>query len=962
MSAKDPNLFDAYYFEHGCGRPYQRDDHWLGFFDAIAERITTDLQPASVLDVGCAMGFLVEKLRERGIESYGIDISEYAIGKVHPDFRSYCHLGSITDPLPGKYDLISCIEVLEHLDPADADDAVKNLCEHSSRTLFSSTPFDYKESTHFNVQQPDYWAELFACHGFIRDVDFDAGFVTPWAMLFSSSAVTREHLVRNYERKLWQLTQEISKVQKSPLASRKELPAVEDLKDDLETRIIDLEALIDELNEELSDFETLKEEKYRLSVALNKALSEKKVFQSEVEDLQERHTELVEKQPENVNQEALLKQVIIDRQSLEGKLTEVEAHIGWRVLTRFQRFRIRVIPPGTSREMLWTNSIKFLHAWLSLGISGAIRKTLAKLRGKSIGQTPSEDYQAWMEAFELSEQEMRNQRDVVKDFHYRPLISIITPVYNPPSEILDAAINSVLEQSYDHWELCIADGSSENSSIQELLSSYSRIDERIKVRFLAANEGISGNSNQALSIAQGEFVALLDHDDTLAPNTLFEVVKYLNEDPNLDLLYFDEDKLSADGQIRKNPWFKPQWSPELLLSANYLMHSVVRRQLVEDVGGFDTTMDGAQDWDLFLRCAEKSQRIRHIPKVLYHWREVEGSAASELMAKPWVFENQLRCVQGHLERQELENPKTFFDSPGFLRVSWPTSGSLVSIIIPSRDNVGILQKCIGSIKSLTTYPNYEILIIDNESQDEETHAYYTSLQGDSSVRILDFQGEFNFSAANNFGASHAKGELLLFLNNDIEIIEADWLEELTRWVENPEIGVVGAKLLYTNNLIQHAGVIIGMEGHASHVFMGSMEKQTGPFGSVDWYRDYVAVTGACLMLRRDLFFDVGGFDEDYLLVFSDVELCLRIWNLGYRNLYNPFVRLRHYEGQSRGKLIPAEDIQLGYEHLRDLVRDGDPYYNPNLSYGVHTPSIVKADEISRIERLEQIVAVHLENR
>jgi GT2 family glycosyltransferase len=341
--------------------------------------------------------------------------------------------------------------------------------------------------------------------------------------------------------------------------------------------------------------------------------------------------------------------------------------------------------------------------------------------------------------------------------------------------------------------------------------------------------------------------------------------------------------------------------------------------------------------------------------VLYHWRQVSGSTSARHTAKAWVFDRQLACVENHLQRRGVEDVKASFPKPGVLRVVWPTQGSQVSIIIPTKNKVEYLTRCVNSILQRTHYDHYEIVLVDSGSHEADTLAYYRILEGEPRVRMVDFKGEFNYSAANNLGAQLSDGDILLFLNNDIEILESDWLEELVRWAERPQIGVVGAKLLYPDDTIQHAGVIIGMQGHASHIFWGAHEGQGTIFGSVDWYRNYMAVTGACLMTRRSLFQEIGGFNEDYELAFSDTEFCVRVVEKGYRVLYTPHTRLRHYEGRSRGDYIPKKDIITGYNQMRDLVMGGDPYFNPNLSYARRMPTLRNPAEETRLERLERIL-------
>jgi GT2 family glycosyltransferase len=570
-------------------------------------------------------------------------------------------------------------------------------------------------------------------------------------------------------------------------------------------------------------------------------------------------------------------------------------------------------------------------------------------------------YQVWIANTEPDAQELARQRQQAETLTLQPLISFITPVYNPPPQVLRATLESVLAQTYGRWELCLADGGSADPQVQAILDEFARRDPRIRVERLESNLGISGNSNRALAMARGEFIALLDHDDLLAPDMLWEVVRLLNTAPDADILYFDEDHITEDGAVRHLPMLKPDsWSPELLLSTNYLMHSVLRRALVEAVGGFDPAMDGTQDWDLLLRCTEQTDRVLHIPRVLYHWRQVPGSAASGVR-KPGTFERQLRCVEAHLKRQGIAEPQASFPLPGFVRVVWPAQGAKVSIIIPTKDKVKYLRKCVDSILERTAYPDYEVLLVDSGSSQPETREYYAALRQEPRVRLLDFPPPFNYSAANNFGANQATGSLLLFLNNDIEILEPDWLEELARWAERPESGAVGAKLLYADDTIQHAGVVMGMEGIASHVFWDMPEHACGLFGCLDWYRNYMAVTGACMLMRREVFEAVGGFDENYVLVFSDVKICLDIIKQGYRNIYTPFARLRHYEGASRAASIPPHDLLRAYTELRAYVETGDPYFNPNLSYAVRRPTLMPSAQASRADRLLRLrtLAEHL---
>ena len=564
-----------------------------------------------------------------------------------------------------------------------------------------------------------------------------------------------------------------------------------------------------------------------------------------------------------------------------------------------------------------------------------------------VPETAPITYAEWIAANEPAEDALAQQKVQAGDLNYRPLISIVVPVFDPPVDVLTAAIESVLAQTYPHWQLCLADGGSTNPQITDILDGHAGHDDRIIVMHLEQNLGISGNSNAALGLATGEFVALMDHDDTLAPSMLYEVAALLNRRPQADVIYFDEDKLSADGAIREHPWFKPDFSPDLMLSTNLLMHAVYRRSLVHEVGGFDPETDGAQDWDLALRCSRHTTAIYHIPKVLYHWRQIAGSASVDAAAKPWAVAAQAVALQRHLEVTDGRRPTVEFPSLGRTRIIWSEPQARVSIIIPTKDKLSLLRACLDSIFTKTAYPDYEIMLVDTGSREDDTLAYYDSLlQQRTDVKLVQMSGEFNYSGANNIGAEAATGDLLLFLNNDTEVLDADWLHEMAGWALRPHIGVVGAKLLRPNGLIQHAGIIMGLAGHGSHIFEDTPEDTYGYFGSTEWYRDYEAVTGACMMMPAELFDRLGGFDEVYRVGYSDIELCLRAAQAGYRTVYTPFARLLHREGGSRGFCLPPGDVLRASCQMLPAIRQGDRYFNPNLSYLHRKPSLARPDEQS----------------
>ena len=602
------------------------------------------------------------------------------------------------------------------------------------------------------------------------------------------------------------------------------------------------------------------------------------------------------------------------------------------------------------------------------------RTVLAQL---GIGARPY-GYKEWIADNEPTPHELAQQKTDSAHLSVRPLFSIITPVYNPPPTVFEETVQSVLSQSYDRWELWMVDGGSDSASVQEMLSQCEQMDPRIRLIQLEENLGISGNSNVALESVSGDFVALLDHDDLLAPNMLYEVASTLSnlsaEDHDsalsssgsvspVDIIYFDEDKISADSLVRRAPWFKPDFAPDTLLANNILMHCVIRRSLLQEIGGFDSQMDGAQDWDVALRCSERTDRIIHIPKVLYHWRQIEGSAALDANAKPWAYDAQARCISAHLARLGASDAQVSFPNLGQVRIQWPTQNALISIIILNKDKAGLIRACVTSILEKSTYPSYEIIIVDTGSTDAETLDFYESLESDRQsalqsglcskprVQIVNKHGRFNFSAANNFGASHANGSLLLFLNNDTEVLEPTWLEEMCGWAMREHTAIVGTKLVRPDKTIQHGGIIMGLMGHGAHVYDGGREQSYGIFGSTEWYRNVQAVTGACVMVKRSVFDELSGFDETYEIGFNDIDLCLRAGSLGYRVVYTPFARLLHHEGSSRGFYLPPGDLIRATLQMWPIIKGGDPNFNINLSYLNRLPDFARPNEQRRDQRL-----------
>lgn len=554
------------------------------------------------------------------------------------------------------------------------------------------------------------------------------------------------------------------------------------------------------------------------------------------------------------------------------------------------------------------------------------------------------DYSEWIRRYDTMSEEGRVKIHMaIQGFEDQPLISVIMPCYNPKPEWLIEAIESVRRQIYPHWELCIADDASTNLAVKNILNEYVQKDERIKVVFRSSNGHISLASNSALEISRGQYIALLDHDDLLSEHALFWVVEAINRHPNAGLVYSDEDKITASGR-RIDPYFKCEWNYDLFLSQNMISHlGVYRADLVNKVGGFRQGVEGSQDWDLALRCIEliDASQIIHVPKVLYHWRvHPESTAMTGQEAKPYAYVSAKRALNEHLIRTGVEGRAELLPEIQMFRVHYnlPDSPPLVSLIIPTRNGLSLIRKCLSSILGKTGYPNYEILIIDNGSDDFETLNYFESIKQDRRVRVLRDDGPFNFSALNNRAVDVAQGDFIGFVNNDVEVINSDWLSEMISIALQPSVGAVGARLWYPDNTLQHGGVVLGLGGIAAHSHRFLPRGNPGYFGRAALLQSFSAVTAACMVLRKSIFLDIGGFDEKNLKIsYNDVDLCLRILKAGYRNVWTPYAELYHQESASRTpdgdpKRWPDHAIEFAFmgEQWREFILN-DPAYSPNLT-------------------------------
>lgn len=584
------------------------------------------------------------------------------------------------------------------------------------------------------------------------------------------------------------------------------------------------------------------------------------------------------------------------------------------------------------RKILKHNIKAFLNFLLPLGSRRRkISKKIYNIFKKK--QDKTKDYKLWLLNNEPNNAELQKQKET--KFNYNPKISIVVPMYNTPEKFFSELVDSILYQTYNNWELCLADG----SDIQaEYLEKIVKKDSRIKYKFLNGNKGIAGNSNGALSIATGDFIALLDHDDLLPAYSLFEIVKKTNEEPEADFIYTDEDKIDADNKKRFDPYFKSDFSIDKLRCNNYICHmTIIKKTLMDELNGWNEGFDGSQDHDLILRACEKAKKIVHIPKILYHWRVHGGSVATGLDVKPYALEAGVNAIKSSLDRQNIHAKIEPYKNMCFFNVTYLYKGEpKISILIPNKDHVDDLKLCIKSI-SQTDYKNYEIIIIENNSSEIRTFEYYDEISMKDNIKIVHYKEKgFNFSKIINFGASQASGDYFVLLNNDVEIKTKNWLEILLGFSQREDVGAVGVKLLYPDYTVQHGGVIIGI-GVASHLNIMRIADDYGYMGNMIINQNLSAVTGACMMVSRENFYSVNGFEEDLAVAYNDIDFCLKLREKNKLIVFTPLVEGVHYESKSRGNDSDPDKIdrfnaeqEYMYKKWAKYYEEGDPYFNPNF--------------------------------
>jgi len=541
------------------------------------------------------------------------------------------------------------------------------------------------------------------------------------------------------------------------------------------------------------------------------------------------------------------------------------------------------------------------------------------------------DYNNWLK---------EHEEEIIEEiFDYNPLISILIPVYNINRKYLSECIDSILAQTYDNFEICLVDDHSTNQETIDTLNDYLRKDSRIKVHFREENGHISNATNDALKMAKGEFVGLVDNDDLLTKNALSEVVKVLNQNRNLDMIYSDEDKINTKG-FRCDPHFKPDFSPDTLMSLNYICHfTVLRKSIMDEISGFTVGLEGAQDHDLFLRFTEKTNKIYHIPKILYHWRMIPTSTSMSIDNKSYANDKGKIAIENALKRRKLEGTVTKDLKSTYYIVDYKLKEEpLISIIIPTRDYADTLDTCLKSLFEKTTYKNYEVIVVNNNSVEQETFILFENYKNKyKNFKVIDANFEFNYSKINNLAVNSSDGEYIVLLNNDTEIITKNWLEQMVGYASLPHIGAVGPKLLYPDTTVQHAGVILGLGGVASHAYIGSKREELGMYGRLRVPYNYSAVTAACLMVKKDKFLEVGGLEEDLMVAYNDMDFNIKLLEKGYYNICLPQVELFHFESKSRGLDTTTEKYKRFLkesEYMFDKwfnVIMNDKYYNKNFT-------------------------------
>lgn len=894
-----------------------------------------------VLDLASGEGYGSYLLSNKASGVIGVEINEDAVAhsrskylKSNLEFKQ----GSILNvPVDGSkvFDVIVCFEALEHVeDHGQLFSEVKRLLKDDGLFLVS-TPNKRAYSDEAGYHNPFHLKELnfddfknVLLRYFSNEYIYGQRIFTGsniWYLLSNNESYCDEFMIEKRDSN-FAFKSKMDKVPMYFISIASDAP-LDRIFDKVSYLIDKSNTLIVGRDNQISLLEEVLKDRDNQIATISRQLKQANDYGSSLKDtLKSRNDQII-------SLSSQLQQANMRTSSLENEIAEMRKSAAWQLTMKFHNgFVEQALPLDSKRRKWYDLGVKGMRILVNEGSLSFCQNLKKKFFDKKNNESK---YELWIQNNEPNGDEFEIMKKESRNFPFRPKISIITPVWNTDERWLKAAIESVIAQIYNNWELCIVDGGSTKRHVKDLLENYARKDERIKVKFLDKNMGIAGNSNEAFSISSGEFIGFLDHDDELAPFALYEIVKLLNKNPNVDFIYSDEDKIEGAGK-RCDAFFKPDWSPDLMLSCMYTCHlGIYRRDLVSKIGGFREGFEGSQDYDFVLRFTEYvvPERIAHISKILYHWRKIPGSIASEPHAKNCInVQSAKMALNDMLIRRGIKG--NVYDGKWIssYRIKRDlTDYSKVSIIIPTRDNIKLLKSCIDSIKTKTTYKNYELIVVDNNSIEPETIDYLSKLDN----TVIKYPKEFNFSEINNFAANFTKGDYLLFLNNDTEVVTPDWIETMLEHAQRPEVGAVGCKLLYSDNTIQHAGVILGLSPDprnkvAGHIFIKHPGNNPGYFGLIDTIRNYSAVTAAAMMIRKDTFLKVGCFDENLAVSYNDVDLCLKIREKGFLIVYTPYAEVLHHESKSRGGNLNEREVDYMLKKWGNVLKK-DPYYNPNLS-------------------------------
>lgn len=735
---------------------------------------------------------------------------------------------------------------------------------------------------------------------------------------------------------------------------REQLP-----EDELETKSVRLTSLESQLLKESKKLTLLRASLVESGLRMEKISARLRTTERELSQLAQQHEVVVSFADTNGLK---LREMPAVLSAYQRQVEEIYASHSWRVTAPLrwggsQARRVlrtlKIIPLAISRAGDPVSAVKRVAEILrNSGVDG-LRRSARMFEAQLATPTPAEEgfppkvvsttYGDWLKLYDpdpVEDDTRAKMRQRIEAMQETPLVSIVMPTYNAKPVWLREAVESVRRQIYPHWELCIADDASPSAESRAMLAELAATDARIKVVFRPENGHISAASNSALELATGEWVALMDHDDLLSEHALFWVADCIDRNPDARLIYSDEDKIDEEG-VRSSPYFKSNWNLDLFYSQNMFSHlGVFRTDVVKSVGGFRLGMEGSQDWDLVLRCMEKisASQILHVPRVLYHWRIHAESTASSANAKPYAALAGERALNEHFLRLGVDARAEYTSVGHRVRYALPASVPLVSLIIPTRNGLHLLRQCVDSILARTTYENYEIIIVDNGSDDPDTLSYLASFQDSVFVRVIRDDREFNYSALNNMAVMHARGTIVGLINNDIEVISSEWLSEMVSLAIQPGVGAVGAKLWYPDRTLQHGGVILGVGGVANHAHKGISFGDSGYFSRANLIQSFSAVTAACLVVKKDRYLSIGGLDEVHLKVaFNDVDFCLRLLEKGFRNIWTPYAELFHHESATRGTDTAPEKRERFFSEVNymldrwDAILKDDPAYSPNLT-------------------------------